>query len=233
MLNDLLQVLTGTMPAADFALQFCVILFTWVVCLSVHESAHAWTAEKLGDPTGRLSGRITLNPMAHISLPGALMMLIFGFGYAKPVPVNIRNFKNRKVGFALTSLAGPVSNLLMALLFTLIANGILAFVPEAKYVTSFAGAAVMFFSNVGYVNVALAVFNLIPFPPLDGSRLISVVLPDRLYYKLLSVERYLMYVLFALIFLFNRIGFSPIGAISNAVFRFISHITYLPFTFLN
>lgn len=232
MLSYLIGVITGNYQMKDVILQLCVIVFVWACCLPVHESAHAWMADKLGDPTGRLKGRISLNPMAHLSLPGTLMMLVFGFGYAKPVPVNIRNFKKRKQYFALTAAAGPISNLLLAIIFSVFANvAYFILVKNAASNTALI-AAYQFFEGVAYVNVALAVFNLIPFPPLDGSRLITMVLPDEMYYKLLSYERYTMYILFGLIFLFNRIGFSPIGFLTRIVFGFIDKLIGLPFELL-
>ena len=231
MLSYLFGVISGQYEIKDVILQLCVLAFVWACCLPVHESAHAWMADKLGDPTGRLSGRITLNPMAHLSPTGTLMMLVFGFGYAKPVPVNIRNFKKRKQYFALTAAAGPISNLLLAVIFTLFSS--IAYFLIVKNGESVAmAAAYQFFGGVAYVNVALAVFNLIPFPPLDGSRLISMVLPDDLYYKLLSYERYTMYILFGLIFLFNRIGFSPVGVLTRLVYSGISKLIWLPFNML-
>ena len=232
MLSYLFGVISGRYEVKDVILELCVIAFVWACCLPVHESAHAWMANKLGDPTGRLSGRISLNPMAHLSLPGTLMMLVFGFGYAKPVPVNIRNFKKRKQYFALTAAAGPLSNLLLSVIFSLFANIAYFFLVKNGGDNTAMVAAYQFFGGVAYVNVALAVFNLIPFPPLDGSRLISMVLPDDLYYKLLSYERYTMYILFGLIFLFNRIGFSPIGFLTKLVYGGIDKLIGLPFEML-
>ena len=232
MLSYLFGVISGDYEIRDVILELCVIAFVWACCLPVHESAHAWMADRLGDPTGRLSGRISLNPMAHLSLPGTLMMLVFGFGYARPVPVNIRNFKNRKRDFAVTSLAGPVSNLLLAVVFCLLANIAYFILVKSNAESVALIAAYQFFGGVAYVNVALAVFNMIPFPPLDGSRLVSAVLPDELYYKLLSYERYTMYILFGLIFLFNRIGFSPIGFLTGLVYSGLDKLIALPFGLL-
>ena len=232
MLSYLFGVISGQYEIRDVILELCVLAFVWACCLPVHESAHAWMADKLGDPTGRLSGRISLNPMAHLSLAGTLMMLVFGFGYAKPVPVNIRNFKKRKQHFALTAVAGPISNLLLAVIFCLLANIAYFFLLKNASQNTALLAAYQFFGGVAYVNVALAVFNMIPFPPLDGSRLASAVLPDHIYYKLLSYERYSMYILFGLIFLFNRIGFSPIGFITRLVYGGIDKLIGLPFELL-
>ena len=206
-------------------------LFTVVVraivlltTIPVHEAAHAWMAEKLGDSTGRLSGRITLSPFAHLSLMGTIMLVLFGFGYAKPVPVNIRNFKRRKLYMGITALAGPVSNLLLAFIFILIGYLFIIFSPAAMPGTVSVGQiAVDFFINVGYYNICLAIFNLIPFPPLDGSRILTMLLPDKIYYRVMQYERYLFYALFALLFIFSRMNISPLSAISDSVYDVISN----------
>lgn len=226
MLNYLFEFLAGKIDIVTFVTIICVLVFVTFCCLPVHECAHAWMADKLGDPTGRLKGRINLSPTVHLSLQGTLMLALFGFGYAKPVPVNIRNFKKRKLYFGLTALAGPISNLLLAIIFMLVAVifSFLMQLNEPSDATRIFEVAVKFFSNVGYYNIALAVFNLIPFPPLDGSRILTMVLPDRIYYKLLSLERYMFYILLAVLFFTNRLGFSPLSFVTDFLFELIGNV---------
>lgn len=217
MLRYIMAYMSGNGDTLEFMTMICVTVFVTLCCLPVHEAAHAWMAEKLGDSTGRLSGRITMSPFAHLSLMGTLMLFLFGFGYAKPVPVNIRNFKKRKLYMGLTALAGPVSNLLLAIIFIIIGYCCALF-STAGAVTVM-GIATKFFINVGYYNIALAVFNLIPFPPLDGSRILTMFLPDKIYYRVMQYERYLFYALFAIIFLLNRWNISPLTSISTFIFN--------------
>lgn len=231
MLSILRNLLSGDGFGLEDMIHIFVLLFVVICCTPVHESAHAWMAERLGDSTGRLKGRISLNPLVHIDIIGAVLILLFGFGYAKPVPVNIRNFpvQKRKLYFALVALAGPVSNLSMALVFSLLQS-----VMHFVLIRGFSAATVVqvafyFFSYACYINIALAVFNLIPVPPLDGSRLITAVLPDRLYYKLMSLERYSMWIIFLALFIFNRIGFSPLSILTTWVYNAFSFLTGLPF----
>ena len=231
MLSYIISYMTGGTDIVSFATMLCVMAFVTICCLPVHESAHAWVADKLGDSTGRLSGRISLSPFDHLSLPGTLMLVLFGFGYAKPVPVNIRNFKKRKLYMGLTALAGPVSNLILAIIFITVAVIVGLFSTSDSYNSvSAVDIAVKFFINVGYYNIALAVFNLIPFPPLDGSRILTMILPDKLYYRIMGYERYLFYALFALIFLFNRLGFSPVGSVTSFIFEFLGSVISLVVT---
>lgn len=220
MLRYILSYMSGNGDPLEFITMICVTVFVTLCCLPVHEAAHAWMAEKLGDSTGRLRGRITLSPFAHLSFMGTLMLFLFGFGYAKPVPVNIRNFKKRKLYMGLTALAGPVSNLLLAVIFIIIGFCCALFsTADAMQSVTVLEIASMFFVNVGYYNICLAVFNLIPFPPLDGSRILTMFLPDKLYYRIMQYERYLFYALFALIYIFNRIlHISPISEIADFIF---------------
>ena len=207
----------------SFLVQLIAKAFILFCVLPVHEFAHAWAADKLGDPTARNLGRLTLNPMKHLDLWGSLLILFTSFGYAKPVPVNIRNFRNPKKGFALTAAAGPISNLVMAFFYFILCNVFSLFSSSATAVLA------SFLYSVGLINVNLAVFNLLPIPPLDGSRLFAVIIPDRYYYKMLQYERYIMIAL--LVLLFTGILTTPLSWLSGLVSRGIYFIASLPFRF--
>lgn len=200
-------------------------VFVVFCTLPVHEYAHALVATKLGDDTPRLKGRLTLAPLAHIDIMGALMILLVGVGYAKPVPVNPRKFKNPKAGMALTALAGPVSNILMALFFMVLAN-----ICEVIYSSNPAliiQVSYLFFTSAATVNVSLAVFNLLPIPPLDGSRIVNLIIPSKYYFKIMQYERYIILGVFALIFL--GVLDLPLSFLTGAVMKGISFIAELPF----
>ena len=178
----------------DLLLSVAAIL----LCLTVHETCHGLAAWALGDPTAKRLHRLSLNPLRHIDPFGALMMLVAGFGWAKPVPVDPRYFRNPKSGMAVTALAGPLSNLLMAYLALLLRAVLLAFYRPGAVVLE---GAVGFCETLAVLNVGLGLFNLIPFPPLDGSKVLGAFLPDRAYYKLMRYERWGMLLLMALLWL--------------------------------
>lgn len=202
------------------ALMLIVRVFVLLVCFPVHECAHAWTADRLGDSTGRKMGRITLNPLRHLDYLGTISILLIGVGYAKPVPVNINNFKNRKRDFAITALAGPLSNLIMALLFLSLTRA----VPYMHLSPENAQLARLLLTNAAYINVSLAVFNLIPIPPLDGSRVLTALLPDRAYDGMLRKERYTMGILLIAVMCMNRLGYSPISFLTGKVFHALNSL---------
>ncbi|MGN0573004.1 MAG: site-2 protease family protein [Acutalibacteraceae bacterium] len=203
-------------------------VFVVFCTLPVHEYAHALVATKLGDDTARLKGRLTLSPLAHIDLIGALMIFLVGFGYAKPVPVNPRRFKNQRGGMALTALAGPVANLIMALIFLFVSNACAFFYAINSVL--FLKVSSLFFVYAALINVNLAVFNLIPIPPLDGSRIASLLIPSKYYFKIMQYERYIILVVFALI-IFGVLD-TPISWLTTKIMTGFDYITGLPFAAL-
>lgn len=179
-----------------FLVTLCLMLPAVIICLTVHECAHGWAARALGDRTAQRAGRLTLDPMAHIDPTGFICMLIFGFGWARPVPVNVSGFrmKNRKLGMALVALAGPASNLILALICYVIT---LLMGYKLAGGAMFFQTVTLFFSYIASLSVGLGVFNLIPIPPLDGSRVLNAFVPYSVQAKL---ERYQSVILLAVIF---------------------------------
>lgn len=163
-----------------------IVLFT---AITVHEYAHGYVAYKLGDPTAKYAGRLSLNPLSHLDPIGALCMVFFRFGWAKPVPVNPMYFKDRKRDNALVALAGPVSNVILAFASTILAAlyYVLILQKYPNFLTSFIFTV---FIQLAVVNISFAIFNLLPFPPLDGSKILGAFLSYENYNKLLMYERF-------------------------------------------
>ncbi len=194
------------------------------ITLPIHEWAHGFVSTKLGDPTPRYQGRLTLNPMAHFDLMGALGILLLGIGWAKPVQVNARYYKNPKWGMALVALAGPLSNVVLAFIMLLINNILI--------VTGLVGNAIIlqlyyFLLYIATISISLAVFNLIPIPPFDGSRILFVFLPQRIYFQIMRYERYIFIGIFILVYsgLLDR----PLSFLNTNLFYMLYNLASLPF----
>lgn len=188
-----------------------------LVCITLHELSHGFVAHKLGDNTAKNMGRLTLNPIKHIDIFGLIMMIAFKFGWAKPVPVDMRNFKHPKRDMAITALAGPVSNVLICCVVLFI-YGII-FLPCTLSGSEFWGDVLDMVYLTAYLSIALAIFNIIPVPPLDGSKVLFSLMSDEAYLKLMRYERYGMILL--LILIATDILAKPLQTVTGAVFKFL------------
>lgn len=228
MLSSFLDNLRNGVPMTPFdilvmMLSYAVILF---LCLPVHELAHGLVAHWCGDDTAKWHGRLTLNPFKHLDVLGTVMILTVGFGYARPVPVNSRNFRHYKRDMILVALAGPLSNFLMAavsmfLLRLVLFLGLSGVAMDIAYVILY--TAVM-------VNISLMVFNLLPIPPLDGSRLWSSLLPGRWAYTLEQYSQYISIGLMVLVF--SDVLDVPLAYMRGAVVYLLDILTGWPFLLL-
>lgn len=217
-----------------------------LLSLSIHEAAHGYAAYKLGDPTAKNLGRLTLNPLKHINLFGFIAMLFFRVGWANPVPINTRNFKNPRKGMAISSAAGPLSNLCLAIIFTILLRLVLipiGSISEGLYLTSgnrywideslhqnalfvvLSLLAVMLYLGIS-LNLNLMFFNLIPLPPLDGSRIAYIFLPTDIYFKIMQYEQYIM--IGFIILLATNIISLPLGFLTNGVTDLLYSVTGMP-----
>ncbi|MBQ3587436.1 MAG: site-2 protease family protein [Oscillospiraceae bacterium] len=197
-----------------------IVLFTTI---PVHEAAHAWVADRLGDPTGRYKGRLTLNPMAHFDLMGCIALVLTGIGWAKPVPVNPMNFDDRKKGMAITAAAGPVSNLILAAVSLIIAK-IILYMGNLTGFGYVMGTLYTVFIVMCSTNISLAIFNLMPFPPFDGSRIFNYFLSDKYYFKIMQYEQYIFIGVFVLLWL----GFfdGPLSFLNGIIYFVLNKLTF-------
>lgn len=220
MLIDLLLGGKGNIDFVSVLVSVLSALAVIFLTLPIHEFAHAFIADKLGDPTPRYQRRLTLNPFVHIDYFGALCILLFGFGWAKPVQVNAYNFKKPKFGMAMVALAGPLSNLIVAFLSLTCCKLITIF--WMAEITEFVYYLLSFFLGIATINIYLAVFNLIPVPPLDGSRILGIILPSKVYFKIMQYERYIYYGL--LLLLFTDVLDIPLMLASNTIMNVFMNI---------
>ncbi len=184
----------------DFSYLLSILLsvIPSLLCITLHELSHGLVAYRLGDDTARQAGRLTLNPLRHLDLMGLVMMVVAHVGWAKPVPVNMMNFKNPKRGMALTSLAGPVSNVLITCVFFFLYG--LLYLPLSARGLAAGEYLLEMIRLTAVISMGYAVFNIIPIPPLDGSKVLFSLVSDRAYYQLMRYERYGMILLYALVF---------------------------------
>ncbi len=211
----------------SFITQTLLSVIPALICITLHELAHGLVALWLGDTTARDAGRLTLNPIRHIDLWGLLMMVVCRFGWAKPVPVNMYSFKSPKRGMAITALAGPAANIIISCL----ALALYGRVYAALYDSAVGSYLLQMIELTAYLSCALAVFNLIPIPPLDGSKILFSLVSDRSYAWLMRYERYGFIILMALVF-FN-VSSAPLSIATGWVYERLFSIAEFTFGLVN
>ena len=189
--------------STDTLIQFLFVVPCVLIALTFHEFAHGYMAYKLGDPTAKNFGRLSLNPLKHLDPIGTICMIFFHFGWAKPVPINSRYFKKPRRDMALTAAAGPIMNFILAFFGVLVCRILtkifVAFPAQSDFVYYIQYAALTLFSYFHMLNLSLGVFNLIPIPPLDGSRIFYIFLPTKWYFGVMKYEKYIQLALLVLL----------------------------------
>ena len=226
MVYELISLFQGNGDFFSVVIHILAILMVIFLVLPFHEWAHAWVASLLGDTSIKYRGRLSLNPLSHIDYMGALCLLLFGFGWAKPVPVDDRKFKNPKVGMAITALAGPVANIVAGIAGGFVFYGFMYLAPSVV-LNKIGYYAMMFLQYYIVLNCSLAVFNLIPIPPLDGSKIMFAFLPDKAVYKFYQYQQYFTIALFALLWIgvFNI----PLNFLESLLLKGIEAVCSFPF----
>jgi len=225
-------ILNGDLKGA--LISFLMLLPIILLSLSFHEAAHAFIAYKLGDPTARNLGRCTINPLKHIDPIGFVVMLLLGVGWAKPVPIFARNFKDPRKGMAISSLAGPLSNLLLALIMGIFLGVSTVGLYHSFYIgnseTAFKITSLVctFFYYGILLNVSLAIFNFIPVPPFDGSRILGLLLPPKYYFRIMKYEQYSGLIFIGIIVVLSWFDISVISWIVTPVTNGIAWLFETP-----
>ncbi len=227
----LFEILSGFRSNPTHAIiQLLLTLPCLLIALTVHEYSHGRAALALGDKTALMSGRLSLNPLRHLDPIGTLMMLFFGFGFAKPVPVNLRNCTrvNYKAATVIVSLAGPISNFILAFIGVLGYRAVITIAMNIDGLPTYLYLTWLFFQYFALYNLGLGLFNLIPIPPLDGSRLLTVLLPTKIQMRFYKYENIIQLVVFALLW-FGVLD-APLYAARNYVIAlFEKAVSLLPF----
>lgn len=227
----LFSILGGNdLKSAIISLLLTIPVVIFALCL--HETAHGYVAYKCGDHTAYNLGRLTLNPAKHLDPLGTILMIVFGFGFAKPVPINTRNFRNPKRGMAFSAAAGPTVNLLLGILSAVLYGSFVALyfylnasgAPEFLITCIYWVYILMMYSAL--LNFVFAFFNLIPVPPFDGSRLALAFLPSKTYFNIMRYEREIMFGILIVMFLLSRFGFSPFSWLAEKLTLLIANPVY-------
>lgn len=192
-----------------------------LLCITIHETCHGLVALWMGDDTAKRLGRLSLNPLRHLDVMGLVMMVVARFGWAKPVPVDMRRFKNPKAGMAITALAGPVSNVLLMLVASIMRIlGIILYMRSENAILEY---VILFLEYTAVLSAGLAVFNIFPIPPLDGSKILFSLLPDAVYRGVLRYERYGMLLLIVL--LFTNVLDAPLIYLRGLLLQLVGYVT--------
>lgn len=211
-----MSVIRQIISGLDFSILTDILLAVVpaLLCISLHELAHGYVAYKLGDDTAKRQGRLTLNPIKHIDPMGLIMMVVFKFGWAKPVPVNMMKFENPKKGMAIVAVAGPLMNVLI----TVVALFFYGLIFKYTRTSDIAYYTAQILVITAQLSIYFALFNIIPIPPLDGSKVLFSLMDDRSYIKLMYIERYGMLVLMAFIFIMNSLDVNYLATVSYGIF---------------
>ena len=216
--------------AGDVLMNALMRVIPILICITFHELAHGYTAFRLGDRTAKDMGRLTLNPIKHIDIFGLIMMMLFRFGWAKPVPVNMHNFQRPKLYMAITAIAGPVSNIILASV-VLFLYGLFYEALGGDFSVGAGAIARELIENTAIISVFLAVFNLMPIPPLDGSKVLFSLLPEDIYYKLMRYERFGIIIL--ILAINTSIFQNTIGKLAEAIFSSLVFFWETAYRFVN
>lgn len=211
----------------NFSLEFILIrIIAVVLSISIHEMAHALVSYWMGDPTAKIEGRLSLNPFKHIDWLGVFCLMIFGFGWAKPVPIDSRYYKDQKTGIIWTSFAGPLANFILAFLSMMIYFILIRFFPFFMLQSEIGSFLSTCFMSTSLISIGFGIFNLLPIPPLDGSKVLFSFLPDEQYFRLIQGSQIFYFVFIAL--LLSGILNYPLGMLQTSIYNvFVNALSFI------